>query len=111
MDGQGPNRSTHLYLIRRNYLRFQEQLLCLFPRPLFWHLHTTLLPLAFLDSLLSFLLLLPQMFNNLTKPTVLAQEFQRRFGTDAFDRLQVVATEEDAQLNKLCERGEASGWR
>lgn len=96
MNGQVPKGCLHLYFICRNHLRLQEQPLCLFPWPVFWHLHTTLLLLAFFHSFFSFLLLLSQVFNNFTKPAVFAQEFECRFGTDAFDRLQIIATKEDA---------------
>ena len=101
MSEQVSNTHPHLYFVCGRDLGFQKQTLCLLPWPVVWHLHATPLLLAFFHSFFSLLLLLPQVFNNLTKSTVFAQEFECRFGTNASDRLQIIATKEDAQLNKL----------
>lgn len=42
------------------------------------------------------------MFDYAFEVFVLANELKGSAGTDAFDRVQVVATEENAEVNELC---------
>lgn len=43
------------------------------------------------------------MFNDALEPTELSNEFQGALGTDALDRFQVIAAQEDTQVNELKE--------
>jgi hypothetical protein len=50
-------------------------------------------------------ILFSEMFEDASQITVFSYELERRFGPDAFDRFEIIASEENAKVNELSETG------